>query len=60
MTCGTCIECDNCFIFCPDTAVAKDADRETHYAILEQYCKGCGLCVAECPRGAVHLEAVTR
>lgn len=60
MTCGTCIECDNCFVFCPDTAVKKDQERETHYVILDQYCKGCGLCAAECPRGAVHLEAVTR
>ncbi len=60
MSCGLCVECDNCFVFCPDTAIKKDADRPEHYAILEQYCKGCGLCVAECPRGAVHLEAVAR
>lgn len=59
MSCGLCIECDNCFVFCPDMAIKKDADRDEHYAVLEQYCKGCGLCVVECPRGAVHLEQVT-
>lgn len=60
LSCGTCVECDNCFIFCPDMAVQKDATRDQHYFILDQYCKGCGLCVAECPRGAVRLEQESR
>jgi NADPH-dependent glutamate synthase beta subunit-like oxidoreductase len=60
MSCGLCIECDNCFVFCPDMAIKKDDLLDEHYAVLEQYCKGCGLCVVECPRGAVHLEQVTR
>lgn len=58
MTCGSCIECDNCFVFCPDMAVVKATDQEDRYVILEQYCKGCGLCAAECPRGVIHLEQV--
>ena len=33
---------------------------DEHYVVLDQYCKGCGLCVAECPRGAVHLEEEVR
>lgn len=60
MSCGLCIECDNCFVFCPDMAIKKDDLLDEHYAVLEQYCKGCGLCVVECPRGAVHLEQVTQ
>ena len=59
-SCGACVECDNCFIFCSDMAVKKDADLETHYYILDQYCKGCGLCVAECPRGAVTMKVEER
>jgi NADPH-dependent glutamate synthase beta subunit-like oxidoreductase len=58
MTCGSCIECDNCFVFCPDMAVVKAAEQDDHYVILEQYCKGCGLCAAECPRGVIRLEQV--
>ncbi|MHB9149818.1 MAG: FAD-dependent oxidoreductase, partial [Thermoleophilia bacterium] len=72
MSCGLCVECDNCFVFCPDMAVQKkvaDAtggasgpppDSGPFYIVLDQYCKGCGLCVTECPRGAVRLEQVTR
>jgi NADPH-dependent glutamate synthase beta subunit-like oxidoreductase/Pyruvate/2-oxoacid:ferredoxin oxidoreductase delta subunit len=54
-SCGTCVKCDNCFYYCPDMAVKKDPISQK-YIILDQYCKGCGLCVKECPRGAVALE----
>jgi NADPH-dependent glutamate synthase beta subunit-like oxidoreductase len=59
-SCGSCIQCDNCFYFCPDMAVAKDPDAREHYRILDQYCKGCGCCVEECPRGAVVMKEETR
>jgi NADPH-dependent glutamate synthase beta subunit-like oxidoreductase len=52
-SCGNCIECDNCFIFCPDMAIAKDSSIPLHYTVLDQYCKGCGCCLEECPRGAM-------
>ena len=58
-SCGNCVECDNCFYFCPDMAVVKDSSLEEHYRILDQYCKGCGSCVQECPRGAVVLKEET-
>jgi Pyruvate/2-oxoacid:ferredoxin oxidoreductase delta subunit len=54
-SCGTCLSCDICALFCPDLAVRKDEGRAEGYYILEQYCKGCGLCAAECPRGVVRL-----
>ncbi|NLE74634.1 MAG: FAD-dependent oxidoreductase [Actinobacteria bacterium] len=56
MSCGTCVECDNCYIFCSDMAVKKAPEKEEHYIILEQYCKGCGLCAAECPRGCIIMK----
>lgn len=52
-SCGNCIECDNCFIFCPDMAIAKNSSLPLHYSVLDQYCKGCGCCLEECPRGAM-------
>jgi 2-oxoacid:acceptor oxidoreductase delta subunit (pyruvate/2-ketoisovalerate family) len=54
-SCGTCNQCDNCLIFCPDVAVLRDGD-ERPYVFDYDYCKGCGICVAECPRRAISFE----
>ena len=54
MSCGNCFECDNCFGVCPDNAVIKLGVGEG-YAFNYDYCKGCGICVAECPCGAIEL-----
>ncbi|MFB6286301.1 MAG: NAD(P)-binding protein [Candidatus Bipolaricaulia bacterium] len=54
--CGTCTECDNCFVFCPDLAVLRTGDPERPYRIDTGYCKGCGICAHECPRGAIELQ----
>jgi NADPH-dependent glutamate synthase beta subunit-like oxidoreductase/Pyruvate/2-oxoacid:ferredoxin oxidoreductase delta subunit len=51
-SCGTCIQCDNCVHYCPDLAVKREADG---YVVLADYCKGCGLCVKECPTGAMKM-----
>ena len=53
LSCGLCTECNNCAVFCPDAAISHRADGG--YAIDESHCKGCGICVAECPRGAMSL-----
>lgn len=55
--CGTCIQCDNCHLFCPDAAIVRREDG-SGYEILCDYCKGCGVCVEECPRGAIHMRRV--
>lgn len=50
MSCGFCNDCDDCKTFCPDAAIIfKDGVRR----IDERYCKGCGICVQECPRGVL-------
>ncbi|MGE5169395.1 MAG: NAD(P)-binding protein [Rudaea sp.] len=51
-SCGTCIECDNCVYYCPDLAVKREAGG---YVVLSDYCKGCGLCVKECPTGSMTM-----
>lgn len=53
--CGVCNSCDNCLKFCPDVSVIKRADG-TGYDIDLDYCKGCGICVNECPRSAMYME----
>jgi len=53
-SCGTCNQCDNCLVFCPDLAVLRDGQRP--YVFNYDYCKGCGICVTECPRRAISFE----
>jgi NADPH-dependent glutamate synthase beta subunit-like oxidoreductase len=53
--CGVCNLCDNCFLYCPDLAISARPDRQG-YQINYEYCKGCLICVEECPRGAISLE----
>ncbi len=64
LSCGNCFECDNCYGMCPDNAITKlgpgpdfpDAPPPSApFAIDYDYCKGCGICVAECPAGAIEL-----
>jgi NADPH-dependent glutamate synthase beta subunit-like oxidoreductase len=55
--CGTCTECDTCLTFCPDFAIVKSPGGG--YAVDLDYCKGCGVCAEECPRGALHLRRAT-
>jgi NADPH-dependent glutamate synthase beta subunit-like oxidoreductase len=52
LSCGNCFECDNCYGVCPDNAVIK-LGPGLRYQFNYDYCKGCGLCVAECPCGAI-------
>ena len=56
LSCGNCFECDNCYGVCPDNAVIK-LGAGNRYAFNYDYCKGCGLCVAECPCGAITTRA---
>lgn len=54
LSCGNCFQCDNCFGVCPDNAVRK-VDEGHGYAFDYDFCKGCGLCVQECPCGAIEM-----
>jgi 2-oxoacid:acceptor oxidoreductase delta subunit (pyruvate/2-ketoisovalerate family) len=54
MSCGNCLECDNCFGVCPDNAIVKLGPGKGYQIDLD-FCKGCGLCAAECPSGAITM-----
>ncbi len=57
-SCGNCLACDNCWTFCPDLAVLKTAEvaRDgSHYVFDYDFCKGCGVCAAECPCGFIEM-----
>ncbi|HSD60942.1 MAG TPA: NAD(P)-binding protein [Burkholderiales bacterium] len=55
LSCGNCFECDNCYGVCPDNAVIKLGPGK-RFKFNYDYCKGCGICVAECPCGAIKME----
>ncbi|HVY98570.1 MAG TPA: NAD(P)-binding protein [Dongiaceae bacterium] len=54
LSCGNCFECDNCYGVCPDNAIVK-LGPGNRYRIDYDFCKGCGLCAAECPCGAIDM-----
>ncbi|MBL8363372.1 MAG: NAD(P)-binding protein [Rubrivivax sp.] len=56
LSCGNCFECDNCYGVCPDNAVIKLGAGQ-RFRIDYDYCKGCGVCAAECPCGAIEMVA---
>ncbi|NLI82129.1 MAG: FAD-dependent oxidoreductase [Deltaproteobacteria bacterium] len=53
--CGLCNQCDNCRLFCPEIAIHRE-ETPRGRRIDYDYCKGCGICVVECPRNAMSLE----
>jgi 2-oxoacid:acceptor oxidoreductase delta subunit (pyruvate/2-ketoisovalerate family) len=58
LSCGNCFECDNCYGVCPDNAVIK-LGPGNRFRFNYDYCKGCGICVSECPCGAIMMVPET-
>ncbi|MGD8561294.1 MAG: 4Fe-4S binding protein [Desulfarculaceae bacterium] len=52
----TCIKCGACYILCPDMCYSPDPEAEGYYNWDGFYCKGCGICIAECPKDAISWE----
>jgi len=55
LSCGNCFECDNCYGMCPDNSITKLGPGK-RFEFKYDYCKGCGLCVTECPCGAITMK----
>jgi NADPH-dependent glutamate synthase beta subunit-like oxidoreductase len=58
LSCGNCFECDNCYGVCPENAVIKLGPGQ-RFRFNYDYCKGCNICVSECPCGAIKTEPET-
>ena len=41
-----------CWKFCPEPAISPADPPVIDY----DYCKGCGICIVECPYGAIESE----
>jgi 2-oxoacid:acceptor oxidoreductase gamma subunit (pyruvate/2-ketoisovalerate family) len=52
-SCGQCTKCDTCLVYCPDGIIYRTDDG---YRVDLEHCKGCGMCVAECPRSAMEMN----
>jgi Pyruvate/2-oxoacid:ferredoxin oxidoreductase delta subunit len=59
MSCGLCFECDNCVVYCPQTAVKKVPKKEatTGRYVYTDYdrCIGCHICRDVCPTGYIQM-----
>ena len=59
MSCGQCFECDNCVVYCPQTAVFKvpKAKSTTGRYVDTNYakCIGCHTCADVCPTGYIQM-----
>jgi coenzyme F420-reducing hydrogenase delta subunit/Pyruvate/2-oxoacid:ferredoxin oxidoreductase delta subunit len=51
---GRCIACLTCLRLCPYNAVIKGP----RISVLTDACEGCGICAAECPRGAIAMDGL--
>jgi len=59
MSCGLCFECDNCVVYCPQTAVfkVKKGAATTGRYVDTDYakCIGCHICRDVCPTGYIQM-----
>jgi 2-oxoacid:acceptor oxidoreductase delta subunit (pyruvate/2-ketoisovalerate family) len=55
-SCGQCTRCDTCLVYCPEGIIHRKETGEAHYEIDAAFCKGCGICVTECPRRAMEMN----
>ncbi len=59
MSCGMCFECDNCVIYCPQTAVKRTPKTEStmgRYVYTDyDLCIGCHICADVCPTGYIKM-----
>ena len=52
---GKCIKCSICWQVCPDAAIRVD-EKTGSYSVDYDYCKGCLMCVKQCPVKAIIQE----
>jgi len=50
---SACVDCLLCWLYCPDSAVLVDGTAFSGFDL--DYCKGCEICAAVCPVGAISM-----
>ena len=54
MSCGMCMDCETCWMFCTNNCFVKLPKGE-HYKIKLEICNGCQKCAQECPCGYIDM-----
>ncbi len=44
--------CHTCWMYCPEGNISKTRPPKVNY----DYCKGCGICAAQCPHDAITMK----
>jgi len=59
MSCGLCLDCDNCWMYCQDKAIEK-LDKTLplgeHYSVIMDKCIGCKKCYEACLCGYIEMR----
>ena len=56
LRCGACVECDNCWKYCPDQAVIRPLEPGAPYRFRLEFCGGCSQCAEQCPTGYIEMK----
>ncbi len=55
MSCGYCFDCEKCWLYCQDQAIAKPMQKGVLYTFKLENCTGCKKCGDECPCGFIDM-----
>jgi NADPH-dependent glutamate synthase beta subunit-like oxidoreductase/Pyruvate/2-oxoacid:ferredoxin oxidoreductase delta subunit len=55
MSCGLCMDCETCWMYCTNNCFAKLPKGE-HYKVKLELCNGCKKCADACPCGYIDLN----
>ena len=55
MSCGMCMDCETCWMYCTNNCFAKLPKGE-HYKIKLELCNGCKKCADACPCGYIEMN----
>jgi NADPH-dependent glutamate synthase beta subunit-like oxidoreductase/Pyruvate/2-oxoacid:ferredoxin oxidoreductase delta subunit len=55
MSCGMCMDCETCWMYCSNNCFAKLPKGE-HYKVKLELCNGCKKCADACPCGYIEMQ----
>ncbi len=55
MSCGKCFDCEKCWMYCQDSAIAKPDKKGMLYILNLGNCTGCAKCADICPCGFIEM-----
>ncbi len=56
MSCGYCMDCEKCWMYCQDQAIVKPQEKGALYGWKLENCTGCSKCAEICPCGFIEMH----